>query len=123
MKFNTLFTLTTFIGHLAAIPTYHNSDFSHVGISALPYDKQIISACTEPNTVGLAFDDGPHIYTDQLLDLLHQYGAKATFFVNGVNYGHQIDSYKSVLQREVKDGHQIASHTLVSLTTSAPIFV
>ena len=31
--------------------------------------------------VYLTFDDGPSIYTEQILDILDEYGVKATFFV------------------------------------------
>ena len=33
--------------------------------------------------VYLTFDDGPSIYTTQILDILDTYGVKATFFVTG----------------------------------------
>ena len=38
--------------------------------------------CAEPGVVALTFDDGPSAYTSDLLDLLDQYGAKATFFIS-----------------------------------------
>jgi hypothetical protein len=39
---------------------------------------------TEEKVIALTFDDGPHPkYTPQILDLLKQYDAKATFFVVG----------------------------------------
>lgn len=41
-----------------------------------------IRHCTEMGVVALTFDDGPSAYTDDLLDLLDQYGAKATFFIS-----------------------------------------
>lgn len=36
--------------------------------------------------VALTFDDGPSAYTDDLLDLLDEYGAKATFFISKSNF-------------------------------------
>ncbi|RDW93838.1 chitin deacetylase [Aspergillus mulundensis] len=66
-----------------------------------------IQSCHVPGEVALTFDDGPDMYTDELLDLLSLYNAKATFFVNGLKlYG-----YESVIQRIVREGHQLASHT------------
>jgi peptidoglycan/xylan/chitin deacetylase (PgdA/CDA1 family) len=44
------------------------------------------------------------------LDILDGAGVKATFFVNGQNYGNIYD-YASVLQRMDGSGHQIGSHT------------
>jgi peptidoglycan/xylan/chitin deacetylase (PgdA/CDA1 family) len=64
----------------------------------------------------MTFDDGPSNYTDDLLDLLAKYNAKATFFITGINNGKgEIDDtsliWPSVIKRQYADGHQIASHT------------
>lgn len=40
-----------------------------------------IGSCSVAGTIALTFDDGPYIYTSQVLDTLKTYGAKATFFV------------------------------------------
>lgn len=75
----------------------------------------VIQHCTVPGTVALTFDDGPHVYTSHILDLLGEHGAKATFFVNGDNWSHNIDDpstpWPEVLRRMVHSGHQIGSHT------------
>jgi peptidoglycan/xylan/chitin deacetylase (PgdA/CDA1 family) len=55
-------------------------------------------------TVYLTFDDGPSIYTKEILDILDRYGVKATFFV--VN-GKQNHLMKEIVNR----GHQIGLHT------------
>ncbi|OJZ88742.1 carbohydrate esterase family 4 protein [Aspergillus luchuensis CBS 106.47] len=81
-----------------------------VGASSLPYDKTAILSCTVEDTFALAFDDGPYAYTQDLLDILDKYDAKATFFVNGRNRGN-IEDYAPLLQREIEAGHQIGSHT------------
>lgn len=74
-----------------------------------------IDDCTKPNVVALTYDDGPYLYTSQLLDILKQFNFKATFFVVGNNLGKgQIDTaspYPDLLKRMIADGHQIASHT------------
>jgi len=61
----------------------------------------------------LSFDDGPYDFTSTLLNILSSRGVKATFFVNGQNWGAPItDSSKTALvQRMVNEGHQVASHT------------
>jgi peptidoglycan/xylan/chitin deacetylase (PgdA/CDA1 family) len=69
-----------------------------------------------PRTIALTYDDGPNIYTQDILDILDSYDAKATFFVSGVNSGKgQIDDFSlpwgSLIQRMHHDGHQIASHS------------
>lgn len=66
-----------------------------------------------PNKLGLpeksvfiTFDDGPSLYTEQILDILARYNVKATFFVTG-----QKSDYFHLLKRIVDDGHTIAAHT------------
>jgi peptidoglycan/xylan/chitin deacetylase (PgdA/CDA1 family) len=51
------------------------------------YGSTGIYDCQKPGDVALTFDDGPYIYTMKILDLLDQYGAKATFFITGNNNG------------------------------------
>ena len=58
--------------------------------------------------VALTFDDGPHpSYTAQILDILQEYGAKATFFAVGSN----AKAYPELICRAVAQGHEIGSHT------------
>ncbi|OAL47099.1 glycoside hydrolase/deacetylase [Pyrenochaeta sp. DS3sAY3a] len=74
-----------------------------------------IYGCTKPGTVAITYDDGPYIYTNQVLDQFASYGFKATFFVTGINIGKgAIDttsSWSTVIKRMVAEGHQVASHT------------
>ena len=56
----------------------------------------------------LTFDDGPWpTTTDEILDTLEKYNAKATFFT----IGQQIANHNSSIQRMINDGHQICTHT------------
>ena len=55
-------------------------------------------------TVYLTFDDGPSPYTGKLLDVLKQYGVKATFFVTGAGPD-------DMIKREYDEGHAIGLHT------------
>lgn len=58
--------------------------------------------------IALTFDDGPHPkYTREILDILDEYGIKATFFVIGVN----ADNYPDTLEETVRRGHEIGNHT------------
>ncbi|KAH7377601.1 hypothetical protein BKA64DRAFT_649078 [Cadophora sp. MPI-SDFR-AT-0126] len=83
----------------------------------------LVYGCHNPGTVALTFDDGPSPYTPQLLDILSQYGAKATFFIVGGGWRGNIDNWDSqwpyILQRMNADGHQIASHTWTHADLSA----
>jgi peptidoglycan/xylan/chitin deacetylase (PgdA/CDA1 family) len=56
----------------------------------------------------LTFDDGPNgAFTQQVLDLLAQYNARATFFV----IGRQAAGSADVLRRMASDGSYIGNHT------------
>jgi peptidoglycan/xylan/chitin deacetylase (PgdA/CDA1 family) len=81
----------------------------------IPYGSWV-SACVRPGFVALTFDDGPHIFTSGLLDILKKNGVVATFFLNGHNWGDPITSAPKValVKRMLKEGHQIASHTYAS---------
>ena len=57
--------------------------------------------------VYLTFDDGPSIYTDEILDILDRYHVKATFFVVGKD-GSEAEA---ALQRIVEDGHTLGMHS------------
>ena len=57
--------------------------------------------------VYLTFDDGPSIYTKDILDILKRYNVKATFFVTGMNSEQYDDYYQEILD----DGHSLGIHT------------
>lgn len=81
----------------------------------MPYGVDI-SHCSVRGKVALTFDDGPYIYTPELLDLLKRNNVPATFFIVGNNAGKgQVSDPKSgyipIIQRIVADGHQVGSHT------------
>lgn len=57
--------------------------------------------------VYLTFDDGPSIYTTQILDVLDTYGVKATFFVTGRQAQMHPEWYQEIVGR----GHSIGMHS------------
>ncbi len=58
--------------------------------------------------IALTFDDGPNEkLTPRLLDLLAQHHIHATFFVVGENAA----QYPKILQRAVREGHEIGNHS------------
>lgn len=64
----------------------------------------------------MTYDDGPGLYTEELLDILDKYNAKVTFFITGVNNAKgPIDDpdlpWEPLIHRMHDSGHQIASHT------------
>ena len=54
----------------------------------------------------LTFDDGPCVYTEDILNVLNRYNVKATFFVTN-----QFSKYQSIIKKEYNYGHSVAVHT------------
>lgn len=63
--------------------------------------------CSKVPCVALTFDDGPSIYTPELLDILKKEDVKATFFVLGKSASVQ----KNILKRIATEGHNIGNHS------------
>ena len=61
----------------------------------------------EIHKVYLTFDDGPSIYTNDILDILDSYNVKATFFV----VGKEETNAEEALQRIVDEGHTLGMHS------------
>ena len=62
---------------------------------------------TGNKVIALTFDDGPGPYTAHLLDVLDQYGTKATFFLIGSKVSSQANFVRSIHAR----GHQLGNHS------------
>jgi peptidoglycan/xylan/chitin deacetylase (PgdA/CDA1 family) len=57
----------------------------------------------------LTYDDGPHPQTTpQLLELLDEFGVKATFFFIGTN----MEKYPQLVLDALEHGHEVANHTM-----------
>lgn len=63
--------------------------------------------CTDVKCVALTFDDGPTPYTDRLLEVLDDAGAKATFFV----IGNKVAANPAGAKRIAEAGMEIGNHT------------
>ncbi len=57
--------------------------------------------------VYLTFDDGPSVYTEQILEILDEYNVKATFFVTGLEAETNPERYREIVER----GHSIGMHS------------
>lgn len=57
--------------------------------------------------VYLTFDDGPSIYTGEILDILKEYDVKATFFVTGK----EGQEAQALYRRIVEEGHTLGMHS------------
>jgi peptidoglycan-N-acetylglucosamine deacetylase len=59
------------------------------------------------DTIFLTFDDGPHeIYTHQILDIMEEHNAKATFFL----LGEKLKTNKELVIRMRDSGHTLGIH-------------
>jgi len=73
-------------------------------------ENQVLFSCDagETKQIALTFDDGPHpVYTREILDILAEYGIRATFFVIGQN----AEWFPALVQEELAAGHEIGNHT------------
>jgi peptidoglycan/xylan/chitin deacetylase (PgdA/CDA1 family) len=62
--------------------------------------------------LALTFDDGPHpSYTPQILRLLQQYAARATFFV----LGQHAQRYPGIVRKLVNSGQEVENHSFTHL--------
>ncbi|KAI0132787.1 carbohydrate esterase family 4 protein [Xylariales sp. AK1849] len=90
-----------------------NGNTARIEVGDVPYGV-IVTAC-RPGKMALTYDDGPGVFTEELLDILDSNGVKATFFVNGDNGNGPITDAEAGLADIIKEtysaGHQIGSHT------------
>ncbi|MNC23358.1 Peptidoglycan-N-acetylglucosamine deacetylase [compost metagenome] len=75
---------------------------------------------TSQKVIALTFDDGPDpTETIQILDVLHEYNAKCTFFA----IGKKIAAYPQIAKRVISEGHELANHTYNHVYFKNPISV
>lgn len=77
---------------------------------------RIFTSCVNSGEIALTYDDGPMIYTEALLAKLNGAGMKATFFLNGDNYGRGFINdtslaWPALINRMRQEGHQVGSHS------------
>jgi len=78
-----------------------------VVVSSVVLPLAIHAQDSAPFRVYLAFEDGPtDAYTPEILDILAQYNARASFVVSGA----QINGREHLLQRELREGHALINH-------------
>ncbi|MCR5213092.1 MAG: polysaccharide deacetylase [Eubacterium sp.] len=84
------------------------TDAEMASLNDAPVDEEIQESNIEKNgkTVYLTFDDGPSDHTDEILDILDEYGVKATFFVVEED-GRHAKELKEIADR----GHTIGIHS------------
>lgn len=81
------------------LPSYWARNCSRGVVRKGPQDRKKIA---------LTFDDGPNPnYTPELLNILKEYGVKATFFT----MGKQAKLYPEIIERMDREGHVIGCHS------------
>ncbi|WP_289664085.1 polysaccharide deacetylase family protein [Flavobacterium panacagri] len=82
-----------------------------VGSSRISSNYHVKAYCNNPleteKKIALTFDDGPSIYTLEVLALLKKYNTKATFFCIGKN----IEAHPEIIQKVIEDGHLVGNHS------------
>ena len=78
-------------------------------------EDDIISGKTNRKIAYITFDDGPYYNTYKVLDILDEYGVKATFFTISMNGQYCYDNKEAdcfqLYKEYVSRGHTIANHT------------
>lgn len=76
-------------------------------------NEQVVSdnvkkeSTTETKQIAITFDDGPSLYTEELLDGLMKRNVKASFFL----IGKKVEEFPDIVKREKEEGHLIGNHT------------
>ncbi|MCD0464311.1 polysaccharide deacetylase family protein [Flavobacterium sp. ENC] len=82
-----------------------------VGSARISSDYHVKAFCNNPleteKKIALTFDDGPGLYTLEVLALLKKYNAKATFFCIGKN----IESHPEIVKQIIEEGHLVGNHS------------
>lgn len=74
-----------------------------------PTGNVIWEVPNDEKVIAITFDDGPNpIYTPQILQLLRQYKAEATFFM----IGFRIQQNPQLVKQVIEEGHEIGNHTM-----------
>ncbi|MFE4703580.1 polysaccharide deacetylase family protein [Streptomyces sp. NPDC056738] len=63
--------------------------------------------CRKVKCIALTFDGNPGEPTDRVMDLLKEYKASATFFLEG----RRIHEFPDVVRRIAREGHEVGDHT------------
>jgi peptidoglycan/xylan/chitin deacetylase (PgdA/CDA1 family) len=72
----------------------------------------------DSNHIALTFDDGPHPFRSrQIMDLLHRFNGKASFFLTGV----KLEGNERIVREMAIEGHTVGNHSF-SHSNLFPLF-
>ena len=92
-------------GNIEKLPLVTSPDY--IVSPNIPEEAVLEDGIYKDKMVYLTFDDGPSIYTNEILDIMAEYNVKATFFV----VGDSSESAKKIYKRIVDEGHAIGLHS------------
>jgi peptidoglycan/xylan/chitin deacetylase (PgdA/CDA1 family) len=82
-----------------------------IGSSRISSNYHVKAYCHNPletdKKIALTFDDGPTVFTVEILALLKKYNAKATFFCIGKN----IEAHPEIITQLIAEGHLVGNHS------------
>jgi len=82
-----------------------------IGSSRISSNYHVKAFCDNPleteKKIALTFDDGPGVFTLQVLELLKKYNASATFFCIGKN----IEAHPEIIKQIITEGHLVGNHS------------
>lgn len=70
-------------------------------------DTKVFNGPRSRREVALTFDDGPSVYTPQILSILERYDTRATFF----DIGQQVPPYAAYANRVLAQGSDLGNHS------------
>jgi peptidoglycan-N-acetylglucosamine deacetylase len=93
--------------------TFLGSAIASIPILAVEWAKGsspevVFSVEVSQPVLALSIDDGPSAATPEILDVLREHGARATFFL----IGSELEPRSSVAERILDDGHELGHHMM-----------
>ncbi|KAG5917981.1 hypothetical protein E4U42_007052 [Claviceps africana] len=77
-----------------------------IGYLRQKYPDVLFEVTTTEKIVALSLDDAPSSHTRDIMDVLREFDARATFFV----IGSQADGREDTLRQLIREGHELANH-------------
>lgn len=81
------------------------------GSSRISSNYHVKAFCNNPleteKKIAITFDDGPSLFTLEVLELLKKYDVKATFFCIGKN----IEAHPEIVKKIIEEGHLLGNHS------------
>ncbi|KAG5942233.1 hypothetical protein E4U53_007285 [Claviceps sorghi] len=77
-----------------------------IGYLRQKYPDVLFEVTTSEKIVALSLDDAPSAHTREIMDVLREFDARATFFV----IGSQAENREETLRQLIREGHELANH-------------